>query len=75
MIKKIIIYFKNIIRKKNKYIEDKRRRKYKKLEIIILKNIISSNISINVKSYGETTKKNYLLNNQISFTKIKLETN
>ena len=33
-----MIYLKNIIRKMNKYIENKSERKYKKLEVNILKN-------------------------------------
>ena len=35
----------------DKYIEDKNGRKYKKLEAGVLKNITSSNVSKNVKSY------------------------
>jgi len=39
MIKKIMIYFKKIIKKLHKYIENKYKRKYKKLETNVLKNI------------------------------------
>ena len=46
-----MIYFKNVIRKFDKYINDKKRRNYKKLE---------ANISKNVKSYWEVIKKTYL---------------
>ena len=64
MIKKnIIIYFKKITRKMNKYIKDKSEKKYKKLEISIFKNFISKYIKIIKESY----KKTYLLNNQTKF--------
>ena len=39
MTKKIIIYFKKITRKMNKYINNKSETKYKKLKASILKNI------------------------------------
>jgi len=45
-----MIYLKKIISKLNKYIKDKNRRKYKKLAIV-LKNVISNNISKNTKNY------------------------
>ena len=52
MIKKnIIIYFKKITRKMNKYIKDKSEKKYKKLEISIFKNDTSSTISKNIKNH------------------------
>ena len=39
-----MIYLKNTIKKLNKYIEDKnRKKKYKKIKVSILKNITSSN--------------------------------
>jgi len=38
-----MIYLKNVIKKLNKYIDDKNIKKYKKIEVSILKNITSSN--------------------------------
>ena len=47
-----MIYLKRTIRNFNKYIDDKNERKYKKkLKVSILKNVTSSNISKNDKSY------------------------
>ena len=37
--------------KLDKYIENKNERKYNKLKILILKNVTSTNISKNAKSY------------------------
>ena len=39
-----MIYLKRITMKLNKYIQDKNRRKYKKLKANILKNIISNSV-------------------------------
>jgi len=44
---KIMIYFKKTIKKLNKYIKDKNRRKYKKIKTNIFKNNTSNNISKN----------------------------
>ena len=61
---KIIIYLKLIIRKLNKFIQDKSKKIYKKLEVNVLKNSNSSSISKKrwklLKSYK---KKTYLPNN------------
>ena len=46
-----MIYFKKISYKFDKYIKNKNKRKYKKLEANILKNVTLSNVSKNVKSY------------------------
>ena len=46
-----MVYLKIITIKINKYIKDKSERKYKKLKINILKNIISSNVLKNIKNY------------------------
>jgi len=52
-----MIYLKKIIRKMNKYIKNKNERKYKKLEVNILKNYTLNSISKNTKRYWEATKK------------------
>ena len=46
-----MIYLKKIIRKMNKYIKNKNERKYKKLEVNILKNYTLNSISKNTKRY------------------------
>jgi len=48
-----MIYSKNITRKMNKYIHDKNKRKYKKLEITIFKNTTSRNL---LKKYYKLMK-------------------
>ena len=77
-----IIYFKKIIRKVNKYIEDKsKKKKYKKLKTNILKNITSNTILkshyLTFQKILEITIKNYLFNCQMSFlvSKKKLKIN
>jgi len=46
---KIMIYLKRITKKLNKYIEDKNIKNEKELEISILKNVISNDISKKLK--------------------------
>jgi len=48
-----MIYLKMVTTKMNKYIEDKSERKYKKLEdsVRVLKNITSSSVSKNTRTY------------------------
>ena len=46
-----MIYLKWVIRKLNKYIKDKNRKNYKKLEASILKNSTLSSVSKNTRSY------------------------
>ena len=49
------VLFKNVIRKMNKYIEDKNERKYKKINI--LKNIIWRNVQKTLKTIEKLLKK------------------
>ena len=48
-----MIYLKKITRKLDKYIKNKNKKKYKKLEVNLLKFFTSSNVSNNLKSYKE----------------------
>ena len=46
-----MIYLKMVTKKLDKYIEDKNERKYKNLEVNVLKNTTSRNVLKNIKSY------------------------
>ena len=52
-----MICLKKVSKKFDKYIKDKKGRKYKKLKASVLKNTIWSSVLKNVRSYWETTKK------------------